>query len=205
MKKKIRIMIAALSLAAFCMFTGCSSETDKTEAKQDTQEEVKTEAETEAETEEDTQESRIPKELTEGDEAPDFTAELTNEGTFKLSDYKDKTVILNFWATWCPPCVGEMPAFERLKADNNPNLEILCVNCAEDKQTVNDFVKENGYTFNIAYDVNYEIERFYPTDGIPYTLIIHKGVIKKIYMGAYDADTQYNEYKSAIDACQAEQ
>ena len=97
----------------------------------------------EAETEEDTQESRIPKELSEGDEATDFTAELTNEGIFKLSDYKDKTVILNFGATWCPPCVGEMPAFERLKADNNPNLEILCVNCAEDKQTVNDFVKEN--------------------------------------------------------------
>ncbi|MBR6478374.1 MAG: TlpA family protein disulfide reductase [Lachnospiraceae bacterium] len=141
------------------------------------------------------------KELKEGDVAPDFTAQLTNGAAFTLSDYDDKVVILNFFATWCGPCVREMPAFEMLKDDGYSELAILCVNCMEDAKTVDGFVKENGYSFPIAYDEDGIIEKYYPTDGIPYTLVIKKGVIANIYLGAMDAQTQYKEYKGAIDAC----
>lgn len=143
-----------------------------------------------------------PNILHEGDIAPDFTAELVGGGTFKMSDYDDKIVLLNFWATWCGPCVGEMPAFERLKKDGIENLEIICINDMEDKQSVDSFVSQEGYTFNIGYDVAGKIGSYYPTDGIPYTLVIDHGKIEKIYLGADIADVQYKEYKSAIEECQ---
>lgn len=139
--------------------------------------------------------------LSEGDVAPDFTADLVDGSTFRLSDHDDGVVLLNFFATWCGPCMGEMPAFEMLQADGYENLSILCVDCMEDAGTVDQFVRETGYTFPIAYDERAVIEDYYPTDGIPYTLVIDHGVIRNIYIGAYSADVQYQEYKSAIDAC----
>ena len=161
-----------------------------------------TEVATETATEAATEAPQDIKVLEKGDKAPDFTAQLVNGETVKLSDYSDKIVLLNFWATWCPPCVGEMPAFERLKNDGDDDLVILCVNCMDDKATVDKFVQDNGYTFNIAYDEDGSIEMYYPTNGIPYTLVINKGEVAEIYVGAADADTQYNEYKNAIEQCE---
>ena len=78
---------------------------------------------------------------------------------------------------------------------------ILAVNCMEDENTVNQFIKYNGYTFPIAYDVNGAISDLYPTDGIPYTLVIGTdGTVLRTFIGADSADVQYREYKSAIDA-----
>ncbi|MBQ3514223.1 MAG: TlpA family protein disulfide reductase [Lachnospiraceae bacterium] len=141
------------------------------------------------------------KELNTGDVAPEFTAELVDGGEIILSEQKGKVVLLNFWATWCGPCVGEMPAFERLAEEYKDRVVIVAVNCMEDESTVAKFVKENGYTFPVAYDVEGEICDKYPSDGIPYTLVIdQEGVIQKIYLGAGDAEEQYEEYKKAIDA-----
>lgn len=140
------------------------------------------------------------KELSVGDTAPDFTAQLADGGSFTLSEQNDKVVLLNFWATWCGPCVGEMPAFEKLVGEYQEEAAILAVNCLEDEGTVNQFIKENGYTFPIAYDEKGTINAKYPTSGIPYTLVIGKdGVVKKIFVGAQDADAQYKEYKNAIE------
>lgn len=140
-------------------------------------------------------------ELKEGDAAPDFTATLVDGSEFKMSDHKDDVVILNFFASWCGPCMREMPAFDMLKKDEYSNLSILCVNCEEDKTTVDALVENHGFTFPIAYDEDGTIGAKYPSEGIPYTLIIKNGVIEKIFLGAQDADTQYKEYKGAIDAC----
>lgn len=139
--------------------------------------------------------------LAQGDQAPDFTAEVNDGSTFSLTEQKDKVILLNFWATWCGPCVEEMPAFEKLYQEYGDQVAILAVNSMEKKGTVDQFVKEKGYTFPIAYDEKGEIGMKYPTDGIPYTLVIGKdGTVKKIYIGAKGADQQYEEYKSAIDA-----
>lgn len=140
-------------------------------------------------------------ELLEGDTAPDFTADLVDGSTFTLSEQSGKVVLLNFWATWCGPCVGEMPAFEKLQKEYGDEVAVLAVNCLEDEETVRQFITENGYTFPIAFDVEGVVNMKYPTDGIPYTLVIGKdGTVQNIYLGAADADTQYQEYKSAIDS-----
>lgn len=139
-------------------------------------------------------------ELSEEDLAPDFTAETVDGKEFVLSEQKGKVVLLNFWATWCGPCVGEMPAFEKLYSEYGEKIAILAVDCAEDKDTVKQFVSDNGYTFPVAYDTEGSISEKYPTSGIPYTLVIGKdGKVKKTFLGADDADAQYIEYKKAID------
>ncbi|MBR1597586.1 MAG: TlpA family protein disulfide reductase [Lachnospiraceae bacterium] len=144
-------------------------------------------------------------ELSEGDKAPDFAAELASGDKFVLSENSGKVILLNFWATWCGPCVEEMPAFEKLNNEYGDDVKILCVNCVESKSTVDGFIKENGYTFPIAYDEEGIVNYRYPTQGIPYTLVVGKdGVIKSIYLGSAGMEQQYEAYKASIDAALAE-
>ncbi|RKJ44556.1 TlpA family protein disulfide reductase [bacterium 1XD8-76] len=139
--------------------------------------------------------------LSVGDAAPDFTAVLTDGTEFTLSEQQGKVVLLNFWATWCGPCVREMPAFEKLYGEYGEDVAILAVNCMESEDIVKAFQDENGYTFPIACDPEGDVSLKYPSQGIPYTLVIdEEGIIQNIYVGAADAETQYLEYKGAIDA-----
>ena len=154
-----------------------------------------TSAETTADTSEETHKIRYGT-LVEGDTAPDFTAKLTDGSTFKLSDHKDKVVFLNFWATWCPYCIEEFPAFEKLKNENIKGLEMIAVDVSESKSKVDRFMKANKYSFRVAYDEDGTISNMYPTSGIPYTLIIKNGKVVRIFKGA--PRDPYNEYKSAI-------
>jgi len=181
MSKKIFALIAAVVIM-FSAFAGCAK----------TNEEVSSDAQSA----EDVTSPVLPE---EGGPAPDFTATLTNGDTFTLSEHKDEVVLVNFWATWCPPCVREMPAFQQLSDENIEGFSMIAVNCSEWQNTVNEFLEENGYTFNVAYDVDGTIRKLYPTDGIPYTLIVNKGIIEKIYLGA--PSDAYTEYKSAIEGC----
>lgn len=138
-------------------------------------------------------------ELVEGSDAPDFTTELCGGGTFTMSEQEGKVVLLNFWATWCSPCVGEMPAFQKLYEEYGDKVEIIAVNTAEDKETVDSFAEDSGYTFPIGYDESGEISLKYPNDGIPYTLVIGKdGKVSDIFMGADGSDQQYKKYRSAL-------
>ncbi|MCR5292557.1 MAG: TlpA family protein disulfide reductase [Eubacterium sp.] len=142
-----------------------------------------------------------PKELYVGDLAPDFTVNLRGGGTFHLSDYDDKIVLINFWATWCGPCVGELPAFDMLLADGYDNLEIICINRGDDQEQVDNFIDELGYTFKVGYDMDRKISTYYPSTGIPYTVVINKGVVSAVFLGSRGADMQYKAYKEAIEAC----
>lgn len=196
-----------LMLALMLVFTGCGADSHK-EVKDTAGSTGKEAAEEQGNNREDEQETdgketdaESYEELLEGDTAPDFTAQLADGSTFTLSEQKGKVVLLNFWATWCGPCVGEMPAFEKLNGEYEDKVSVLAVNCMEDTETVNQFISDNSYTFPIAYDVEGDVAMRYPSDGIPYTLVIDKeGVIRSIYVGAADAEAQYQEYKSAIES-----
>lgn len=136
----------------------------------------------------------------EGDKARAFSTELVDGGTFRLSDQKGKVVLLNFWATWCGPCVGEMPAFTRLVETYGDQLSLLAVNSGEDEATVRSFLEQNGYTFPVALDTNGQIGALYPTDGIPYTLIIDPdGTVSSIQLGAGDAESMFAHYSALVD------
>lgn len=137
--------------------------------------------------------------LQKGNKAPDFTAELADGTSLTLSEFQGKPVIINFWATWCGPCVKEMPAFERLKEDFGDKIGIIAVNCGDDSDTVKDFIEKNGYTFPVALDEDYAVSMLYPTNGIPYTVILdEEGTVTHLSTGASDADTMYEMYKEAL-------
>lgn len=131
-------------------------------------------------------------EVKAGDKAPDFVAELTNGEKFSLADNKGKVVLINFWATWCGPCVEELPAIEKLQKEYGDKIEIVAVNYGEDRKTVDEFLKDNNYTFKVAYDDDMAIANEYPSDGIPYLVVVDKeGKVHETMVGSAGADEQY--------------
>ena len=117
--------------------------------------------------------------------APDFSVELVGGKTVKLSDFRGKVVLINFWATWCRPCTDEMPYIQQLSDAFPDDLVVLAINCDERKNKVENFVNDNGYTFNVGFDEDGIIQKNYPKKGIPYTLIIDAdGVITNTHLGA---------------------
>jgi len=105
----------------------------------------------------------------------DFTLPLLNGGTAKLSAYKGKVVLLNFWATWCPPCRAEMPSMETFYQQfKERGLEILAVNGGEDTATVQQFLQNNRYSFPILMDTKNEVNGLYGITAIPTTFILDK-------------------------------
>ena len=131
----------------------------------------------------------------------DFTGTLLGGGELTLSDYEGKVILLNFWATWCGPCVGEMPAFPKLLEKYGDDLAVIAVDLQEDAETVADFIAENNYEFPVVLDTDGTIGDLYPTDGIPYTIIIAPdGTISATSLGADTADRMVEEYSAMIDA-----
>lgn len=129
--------------------------------------------------------------LREGAEAPDFELNTLDGKAVKLSDYRGKKVILNFWATWCPPCKAEMPHMQNFYEENkDKGVEILAVNLTNmDKGTdeVQKFVDEYGLTFIIPLDEEGVVGTTYQAFTIPTSYILDEnGVIIKKVVGPMD-------------------
>jgi peroxiredoxin len=133
-----------------------------------------------------------------GAKAPDFELKTLTGETVKLSDLKGKNVMLNFWATWCPPCKAEMPAMEQFHKEAGDKVVILAVNI-DPHLDVQAFVDENKITFPIPLDAEDTVNEMYQVLSIPTTYFIDtKGNIGNKYIGAMNHDTmkQYtNELK----------
>ncbi|HSJ37891.1 MAG TPA: redoxin domain-containing protein [Planococcus sp. (in: firmicutes)] len=115
--------------------------------------------------------------LAKGEKAPDFELTTLAGEPVKLSDYKGKKVILNFWATWCPPCRAEMPDMQKYYEEQaqGENVEILAVNLTTaDKgmDAINAFVEEFSLTFPVPMDIKGEIGDIYQAAAIPTTYMI---------------------------------
>lgn len=134
-----------------------------------------------------------------GAEAPDFELTMLDGEIFRLSEQRGKVVLINIWATWCPPCVAEMPDIDRLASDYADELVVIGVNCGESEQTIADFVAANGYSYHFAADPSYMVSgMLYPTMSIPYTIVVNAdGVITQLHtgggMGMYDVLKGYVE------------
>lgn len=198
--RKKHTAFLAFILAAMLIFTGCagndvtSGATEKTG--NETEEKVETGNAAAANEADDTQEV-----ITEPVRAWDFTVKKTDGSEFTLSDQKGKVVLLNFWATWCGPCVYEMPIFEQLYEEySEDEVMILAVNCMEEAETVDAFIKESGYTFPFAYDEDGAVGMQYGASSIPYTLVIdEEGMIQGTFIGVKSIEDQYKAYKNAIE------
>lgn len=118
--------------------------------------------------------------------AIDFTLTDINGKSHTLSAYKDKIVMLNFWASWCPPCREEMPSMQKMYDNWDKNKFILlAVNVDEGREKVKEFAKKNSYTFPILIDSDRMVSKKYEVSGIPTTYLIdEKGRILQRVVGS---------------------
>lgn len=117
--------------------------------------------------------------------APDFTLLDLNGQSHQLADYKGKAVVVNFWGTFCPPCVKEMPEFQRMYDKyKDKSFEVLAINLSEDDLTVTNFVGQLELNYPILRDANRIIERRYGLSQYPTTFFIKPdGTIMDIFVG----------------------
>ncbi len=111
--------------------------------------------------------------------AMDFTLQNLEGKTVSLSDYKGKAVVLNFWASWCPPCKAEMPDFHKvmLEYKDNPNIAFIMVNLTTGKETEADarkYIRDNQFSFHVLLDTQGIAGSTYQVQSIPTTYFIDK-------------------------------
>jgi len=118
--------------------------------------------------------------------APDFTFPRLDGKMVSLSDYRGKVVLVNIWATWCPPCVDEMPSMEKLYRElKDEGFEILAVSIdASGAKDVLPFMKKYKLSFPALTDTRGAIKELYQTTGVPESFIIDKdGIIVEKVIG----------------------
>jgi peroxiredoxin len=119
-----------------------------------------------------------------GGPAPAFKLEAIDGQVVKMSDLKGQFVILNFWATWCVPCVKEMPEFQKAHQSLNQKVKIIGINLAESKEQVNDYIRGKGYSFPILLDGYGSVSQEYEVLHLPVTFFITPdGVIREKIFG----------------------
>ena len=116
--------------------------------------------------------------------APDFTLTLVNGESITLSDLRGTPVVLNFWATWCPPCRAEIPHFQAASRKYNGQVIVAGVDDGEPLATVSPFVSEMGMTYPILLDLDSAVAIRYRVSALPTTFFIDAdGVIQEVYPG----------------------
>ena len=120
----------------------------------------------------------------------DFTVYDTDGNAVQLSDFFGKPIVLNFWASWCPPCKSEMPHFEEAYLAN-PDVQFLMVNMtsSDDIDDAKNYIKEQGYTFPVLFDTTGDAGYVYQATSLPMTLFIDKnGTLITYAVGALSAE-----------------
>ena len=128
-----------------------------------------------------------------GKPAPDFLLE-TEDGNIRLSDYRGKTVIVNFWASWCGPCRFEMPEFQALYEERLPDDDFTIIaidfTASDTREAALDFASEIGLTFPIAFDTpNSDVAADYGVRGLPATFFVDgEGIVRAMNLGPVFGD-----------------
>ena len=120
-----------------------------------------------------------------GKPAPDFTLQDLDGNNVTLSELKGNVILLDFWATWCGPCVVAMPHIDKLHQDyKDRGVKVYAVNQREAREKIEPFLKSKQLSLPVLLDSNGDVGKAYGVRGIPTTVLIDKeGVIKKVMVG----------------------
>lgn len=135
--------------------------------------------------------------LNVGNEAPDFELQTLAGDSVKLSDYRGKRVMINFWATWCPPCRAEMPDMEKFYQDKD--IVVLAVNLTDAESSLEDvenFSDEFNLNFPILLDTNLDVSTIYAIQPIPTSYMVDSnGIVSNVALGALNYDLMVQEFE----------
>jgi peroxiredoxin len=117
--------------------------------------------------------------------AEDFSLSTPAGGKFRLSEQRGKVVLVNFWATWCPPCLEEMPAMERLwSRHKDAGFVLVAISLDTDPKKVSPFVSARQFSFPIALDPKMEIAEKYGVRALPSSFVIDRdGTVTGVALG----------------------
>jgi cytochrome c biogenesis protein CcmG, thiol:disulfide interchange protein DsbE len=122
--------------------------------------------------------------------AENFTVDRLNGDAIKLEAYRGKPVVLNFWATWCPPCREEMPLFENFASRLVGEAVFIGMDTGEEDSIVQAFIEESGITIPIGMDRNGAIADLYYVNSFPVTFFIDPdGIVRAQHIGQLDEGT----------------
>ena len=134
-----------------------------------------------------------------GTVADDFELKTFDGGTFRLSDHKEKIVVLDFWASWCGPCVRALPQYVNATAKFDKEEAIfVAVNLEESRERIQEFLTTHNMSPKVAMDRGSVIARRFEVEGIPHSVILGKGnVIQHVTVGAQEGLQAATEKKIA--------
>ena len=170
--KRILIRSLMAALAAVLLLAAVSCDTNEGGIETIPQKETTAAPDTDApDTPADTTPEQNP------NQALDFTVQDWEGNMVKLSDFFGKPIVLNFWASWCPPCKAELPDFDDACKKYDGEVVFLMVNMTDNQmetvEVAKDFIKTYGYDFPVYFDVSYEAAMVYGVRSIPQTYFIN--------------------------------
>ena len=125
-----------------------------------------------------------------GRSAIDFSLVDLDGNQFSLSDFRGKTVFINFWATWCPPCRAEMPDIEEIYQKYKEDVMVIGVDVVEPEELVRTYVEKGNFSWLFGIDTTGELSRNYRVAALPESFFIDaNGIIQAITIGALNFDT----------------
>jgi len=134
--------------------------------------------------------------------APDFTLKNQHGEKISLSDYRGKVVILNFWATWCPPCKAEVPGFVKMYNEHKDDgLVILGVSLDRDGwQSVAPFIRNHQVSYPVVIGNRDVVDAYGNIQSIPTTFVLDKqGKVQRKYVGLRDEKVFENDFQTLIN------
>lgn len=133
-----------------------------------------------------------------GTDAPDFSLKDVGGRSVDLRSLTGKVVVLDFWATWCPPCREEMPHLEQLHRQlREKGLVILGLDVGEDGDTVREFARKNDYTFTLLLGAEPDVSARYHVDGYPTVFVIDRAGKIAARLGG---SAQESDLRSAVES-----